>query len=179
MHPLVASAVKAAARDTGATAEGKDSLKRDKYSLTGTGACRFVPLSHETFGRAGPAAFALLNEIAEFVASSGVVSERIFLENAMHDLSTTLCRGITRQVLATIADSSRGASCLLLRPHLRQVVTLCVCRYWVATRLVTGCARPRPCVRETCMRRLDAAWGVAVCKIILSFVRVCRVGVFR
>ena len=37
-------------------------------------ACRFVPLGHETFGRAGPAAFALRNEIAEFAASSGVVS---------------------------------------------------------------------------------------------------------
>ena len=71
-HPLAASAVKAAARETGATAKGKDALKRDKYSHTGTGASRFVPLSHETFGRVGPAAFALLNEVAEFAASSGV-----------------------------------------------------------------------------------------------------------
>ena len=88
-HPL-ASAVKAAARDTGATAKGKDSLKRDKYSRTGTGACRFDPLSHETFGRAGPAVFALLNEIAEFVAGSRIVSKKKFLKNAMRDLSTTL-----------------------------------------------------------------------------------------
>ena len=101
-HPLAASAVKAAARDTGAAAKGKDSLKRDKYSRTGTGACRFVPLSHETFGRAGPAAFALLNEITEFAVSSGVVSKRIFLENTMRDLSATLSRGITRQVLAMV-----------------------------------------------------------------------------
>ena len=92
-HPLAASAVTAAARDTGATAKGKDSLKRDTYSQTGADACRFVPLSHETFGRAGPEAFALLNEIVEFAASSGVVSKRIFLENAMRDLSTTLCEG--------------------------------------------------------------------------------------
>ena len=106
-HPLAVSAVKDAARDTGATAKGKDSLKRDKYSRTGMGACRLVPLSHETFGRAGPAAFALLNEIAEFAASSGVVSKRIFLENAMRDLSTTLCRGITRQVLATVPLRAR------------------------------------------------------------------------
>ena len=106
-HPLAASAVKASARDTGATAKGKDSRKRDKYSRPGTGACRFVPLSHETFGRAGSAAFALLNEIAEFAASSGVVSKRIFLENAMRDLSTTLCRGITRQVLATVPLRAR------------------------------------------------------------------------
>ena len=51
---------KAVARDTGATAKGYDSLERDKYSQTGKGACRFVPLSHETFGRAGHAALALL-----------------------------------------------------------------------------------------------------------------------
>ena len=101
-HPLAASAVRAVARDTGATAKGKDSLNRDKYSRTGTGACRFVPLSYETFGRAGPAAFAVLNEVAKFSASSGVVSKRFFLANAMCDLSTTLCRGITRQVLATV-----------------------------------------------------------------------------
>ena len=75
-------------------AKGKDSLKRDKYSQTGTGACRLVPLSHETFGRAGPAAFALLNEIAEFAAGSGVVSKRLLLENVMRDLTTTLWRGI-------------------------------------------------------------------------------------
>ena len=101
-HPLAASAVKAAARDTGATGKGKGSLKRDKSSLTGTGASRFFPLSHETFVHAGPAAFALVNEIAEFAASSGVVSKKIFLENAMCDLCATLCQGITRQVLATV-----------------------------------------------------------------------------
>ena len=105
-HPLVASAAKAA-RDTGATAKGKDSLKRDKCSRAGTGACRLVPLRHGTFGRAGPAAFALLNKIGKFAASSGVVSKRIFLENAMCDLSTTLCRGITRQVLGTVPLRAR------------------------------------------------------------------------
>ena len=77
-RPLAASAAKATARDTGATDNGEDSLKRDKYSRTGTGACRSVPLSHETFGRAGLAASTLLNEIAEIVVSSGVVSKRIF-----------------------------------------------------------------------------------------------------
>ena len=106
-HPLAASAAKAAACDTGAAAKGKDSLERDKYSRTGTGACRFVPLSHETFGCAGPAGFALLNMIAEFAASSGVISKRIILENAMRDLSTTLYRGITRQVLATVPLRAR------------------------------------------------------------------------
>ena len=106
-HPLAASAVKAAARNTGATAKGKVPLKRDEYSRTGAGACRFVPLSHETFGRAGPAAFALLIDIAEFAACPGVVSIKIFLENAMRDLSTTLCRGITRQFLVTVPLRAR------------------------------------------------------------------------
>ena len=106
-HPLAASAVKAAARDTGAIGKEKDALTGDKYSRTGTGACRLVPLSHETFGRAWPAAFARLNEIVEFAARSGVVAKGHFLENAMRDLSTTLCRGITRQVLAMVPLRAR------------------------------------------------------------------------
>ena len=53
-----------------------------------------------------------------------------------------------------------------------------VCRYWVVTRLWTGCMRPHRCVRETCVRWLDAAWGVGICTIIVSFARVCRVGVW-
>ena len=106
-HPLSASAVKAAARGTGATVTSKDWLKRVKYSRTGTGARRFVPLRHETFRRAGPVAFAVLNEIAEFVASSGAVSKRLILENAMSHLSTSLCCGITRQVLATVPLRAR------------------------------------------------------------------------
>ena len=101
-HPLAAFAVKAAARDTGATPIGKDSLKRDKCSHAGTGAYRHVPLSYETFGRNGPAAFALVNKIVEFAASSGVVLKRGVLENAMRNLSTTLCQGMTRRVLATV-----------------------------------------------------------------------------
>ena len=65
IHPLAASAVAAAALTTGATTEAKDLLKRNKHSRTGAGACRFVPLSVDTYGRAGLEAFALLNEIAE------------------------------------------------------------------------------------------------------------------
>ena len=100
-HPLASSAVAAAAWGTGVSAEGRHALKRDMYGRTCTGACRFVPLSHETYGRAGPPAFALLHEVAEFAASTGAVSKKIFIENAMRDLSTTLCRGIARQVLAS------------------------------------------------------------------------------
>ena len=59
------------------------------------------PLSHEAYGRAGPPALELLHELAEFAASTGAVSKKILLENAMRDLSTLLCRGIARQVLAS------------------------------------------------------------------------------
>ena len=52
-------------------------------------------------------ALGLLNEIAEFAASSGLVSKRLFLENAMRELPTTLCRGITRQVFATVPLRAR------------------------------------------------------------------------
>ena len=44
---------------------------------------------------------ALLHELAEFAPSTGAVSKKIFMENVMRDLSTTLCRGIARQVLAS------------------------------------------------------------------------------
>ena len=47
------------------------------------------------------------NENAEGPASSGVVSKRALLENAMRDLSATLCRGITRQVLAAVPLRAR------------------------------------------------------------------------
>ena len=106
-HPLAASAVAAAAWTTGASAEDKDALKRNAYSRTGTGFCRFVPLTHEAYGRAGPEAFALLNEIAEYAAGIGSVSKKLFMENAMRDLSTTLCRGVARQVIASMPLQAR------------------------------------------------------------------------
>ena len=52
-HPRASSAVAAAAWAAGAT-ESKDAMKREMYERTGTGASRFVPLSHETSGRAAP-----------------------------------------------------------------------------------------------------------------------------
>ena len=100
-HPLASSAVASAAWGTGVSSEAKDALKRDKYGRTGTGACRFVPLSHETYGRAGPPAVAHLYELSEFAASTGAVSKKIFMENSMCELSTTLFRGTARQVLAS------------------------------------------------------------------------------
>ena len=106
-HPLAASAVAAAAWTTGATAEGKDALKRNKYSRTGTGSCSSVPLRHETYGRAGPEAFALLNEIAEYAAGVGSVSKKLFTENVMRDLSTTHPRGFARHFIALMPLQAR------------------------------------------------------------------------
>ena len=54
-----------------------------------------------------PAAFALLNKNAEFVASCGVVLKRFPLKNAMRDLSTTLCRGIPWQALPAVPLRAR------------------------------------------------------------------------
>ena len=99
-HPLASSKVgRAAATDAAAACEAEADKVR-KYERTGTGACTFVPLAHETFGRAGPAAFAFLNKIADAASSSGAVSRRVFLHHAMRDLSTTLCRAVARQVRA-------------------------------------------------------------------------------
>ena len=106
-HPFASSSVAAAAWGTGVSAKAKDALKRDKFGHTGTGDCRFVPLSHETYGRAGPAAFALLHELAEFASSTGGISKKVFMEHAMCGLSTTLCRGIARQVLASAPLQAR------------------------------------------------------------------------
>ena len=64
-----------------------------------TQASTLQTLSHETYGRAGSPAFALLHELVEFAALTGAVCKKIFMENAMCDLCTTLCRGIARQVL--------------------------------------------------------------------------------
>ena len=107
-YPLAASAV-AAACTKWATAEASDALKRNnlKYGRTGTGACSSVPLRHETYSRAGPEAFALLNEIAECAAGIGSVSKKLFMEDAIRYLSTTLCRGVARQVIASMPLQAR------------------------------------------------------------------------
>ena len=65
-----------------------------------------------------PPAFEQLLELAEFSASTGAVFKKIFMDNAMHDLSTTLCRGIARQVLAAAPLQARldGQAVLPGRP---------------------------------------------------------------
>ena len=95
-HLLVGSAVAAAVWTTGPSVEAKDALKRNKCSSTGSGASRLVPLSHETYGSAGPEAFALLNMIGEYAAGIRSVSKKMLLEKTMRDLSRNLCWGVTR-----------------------------------------------------------------------------------
>ena len=90
-HPLAASAVAAAAWTTGETTEAKHALKQDGYSHIGTGACRFVQVlvCCETYGRAGPDALALLDEIAEYAecaAGIGAVTKTLLMHNEMRDL---------------------------------------------------------------------------------------------
>ena len=48
----------------------------------------------------------------------------------------------------------------------------------MVARLVTGRVRAHSCVRETCVRRLHAAWGVTISRSSLPFPRGCRVGVW-
>ena len=117
-HPLASSAAAAAAWGTGVAAEAKDALKRDKYGRTGTGSCGFVPRFHETQVRAGPLAFALLHEVAEFAASARAVSNKMFMDNAMRDLYMMLCRGIGGQVLSSAPLRARldGRTVLPGRP---------------------------------------------------------------
>ena len=43
---------------------------------------------------------------------------------------------------------------------------------------MTGRVRAHSGVRETCVRRHHAAWGVTICRSILPFARGCRVGVW-
>ena len=83
---------------------GWDSVGTQTSLVSSPHQLQIVPA--ETYGRAGPPAFALFHELAEFAASTGAVSE-MTLENAMRDLSTTLCRGIARQVLASVPLRAR------------------------------------------------------------------------
>ena len=100
-HPLSSSAVASSARRGGEAAKRAEDAKYRKYGRSGTGACGFVPLAHETYGRTGQAAFLFLSKLATVAASSGSVCRRTFLQGAMRDLSTTLCRAVARQVRAS------------------------------------------------------------------------------
>ena len=90
------------------------------------------------------------------------------------DCHTSACLAIQAGIMM------RGSRrlCGLAQQDTERRFCTCVCRYWVVTRLVTGRVRAHSCVREPCVRRLLAAWGVTVCRIILPFARGCRVGLW-
>lgn len=101
----------------GAPAEAADRRKSEKCGGAGAGTFTLVSLSHETNGRVGPAAFAFLNRLAAVSAGSGAMSQRRFLENAMRDISTTLCRAVMWQVQAAAPLMARHASKAVLAGH--------------------------------------------------------------
>lgn len=57
--------------------------------------CDFVPLSHKTYVRVGPAATKFLDRVACRVAAcGGNITKPAFLEKTMRWLPTTLCCGV-------------------------------------------------------------------------------------
>ena len=56
-----------------------------------------------------PSPSAFLNRLADIAAGSGTASRRLLLENAIRDLSTTLCRAVARQVHAAAPLMARHA----------------------------------------------------------------------
>ena len=65
-----------------------------------------------------PPAFALVHEAAEVTASTGTVSKKIYIENAMCNLSTMLCRPVPTHSL-TGSFSPAVGPILQLDPHMR------------------------------------------------------------
>ena len=129
-HPLASSAVAAAALGTGVSAEAKHALKQDKYGRTGKKYGRTYILA-EVPARAAlspsPMKHTAGRALQRLRFSMSLLSSRprpkqspkkIFMENTMRDLSTTLCRGIARQVLASAPLRARldGRPVLLGRP---------------------------------------------------------------
>lgn len=68
-----------------------ESDKWNKFYRNPMGVREFVPLSHKTYGRVGPAAMKFLDTGARTAAGAGDISESAFLDNAMRRLFTTLC----------------------------------------------------------------------------------------
>ena len=75
-HQLASSAVAAALWGTAVSSEAMICVEAGQVRPYRYGRVQPFPLSHETYGRAGPAAFALLHELAEFAASTGAVSKK-------------------------------------------------------------------------------------------------------
>lgn len=73
-------------QESSAAAATADLRKRDQSRLTRAGGCRFAPLSHETCGRAGLAAFKLLNKLQDVAAVTGAFFEHTFLMDSADGL---------------------------------------------------------------------------------------------
>lgn len=73
----------------------------------GTGACSFMPLSRETFGQVGRAAFAFLADVAKVAADTSAVGKCFSVNNAMQDISTMLSRTVARQVCSVAVVQAR------------------------------------------------------------------------
>lgn len=107
IHPGADTFVGAAAVVAGSAAQVRDAQKYAKYNSAGSAVYRFVPLSHESFGRMGAPASRLLNELANCACSTGAVEKPRFVESALRELSVTLCRGNHRLVSAYAAINTR------------------------------------------------------------------------
>jgi len=94
IHPAAQSYVREACKATGAAAAARDAFKVAKYRASPMGgACEFVPLSVESYGRMGAPAMALLRKVAGLAAESRRVNKQRWLTGALRKLSVALMRG--------------------------------------------------------------------------------------
>ena len=124
-HPAVAATcsssmtrLRRCARTDGHAAHERDERKRIKYRNNGC-VGPFRPLSHETYGRLGKPAQALLCKLGDMAASCGATTKTAFVQSAVRELSTTLCKGnhlVFRKFdfnLAKVSGSAYEAGLLL------------------------------------------------------------------
>ena len=93
VYPVALSFVAAAASTPGAAAAARDKTKVTRYRRDQADAYRFVPLSHETFGRMGKPALKFLGGLADIAARSGNVRKSRFVARALLELSCAAVRG--------------------------------------------------------------------------------------
>ena len=98
-HPAVAGCarddhwlLRKCASEDGFAAAQRDKEKRDKYQGNNC-AELFIPLSHETWGRLGKPAMALLSDLGDIVEAGGRSTKGAFIQSALAELSVALQRG--------------------------------------------------------------------------------------
>ena len=98
-HPAVAGndssadwLLRQCAEVAGFAAQQRDEQKRKKYRRNNF-AEQFTPLSHETYGRLGLPAMALLSQLGDIVEAGGRSSKGSFMQSALLELSVALQRG--------------------------------------------------------------------------------------